>query len=141
MSKKLDFIGSKPVLEYTVVETPNLRNGKTTKVPRLIEQETVSLREVLERASGYGYILGQPTLFLHQFETMMSIVMGFLEEGKAVNLGGYLRIQPHLKGNVNETGLVTRSNKLAVRVTALARLKMSLQSFAWRLRGDRAREL
>lgn len=141
MSEKIEFVRSKPVLEYTVVETPNLRSGKTTKVPRLVDQETVTLGDVLERASSRGYILGQPTLFQHQFETMMSIVQGFLEEGKSVNLGGYLRIQPYLKGNVNATGLLTRANKLAVRVTTLTRLKMGIQSFAWRLRGDRVREL
>lgn len=71
----------------------------------------------------------------------MSRISDYLGEGKAVNLGGYFRIQPYLTGNVNETGVLTQKNKLAVRITALAKLKMRLSSFAWRLKGDRVKRL
>ena len=141
MTEKRTKVCSKKVLEYTVIPTPVGASKRLVKVPRITEQATVSMDELLEKAKESGYITSQPSYFKSQFEVMMSLVMDYLESGKAVNLDGYLRIQPYLKGNVNETGKLTRNNALAVRVTTLSKMKMHLSKFAWRLKGDRVKVL
>ena len=141
MGEKVDQFYSRSVLEYTVVKTPHAQTKKITCVPRIADQETVTLDELITRATSCGYLLARPSHVKAQVETLMSLISDYLEEGKAVNLGGYFRIQPYLTGNVNETGMLTQKNKLAVRITALAKLKMRLESFAWRLKGDRVKRM
>ena len=141
MGEKVDEFYSRRVLEYNVVRTIHARTKKPLKVPRIADQETVTLDDLIARATSCGYLLARPSHVKAQVETLMSLITDYLAEGKAVNLGGYFRVQPYLTGNVNETGRLTPKNKLAVRITALAKLKMRLTSFAWRLKGDRVKKL
>ena len=69
------------------------------------------------------------------------MVQECLESGDSVNLDGYLRLQPFLKAKVDEKGEVTKSNKLVVRASPLAKLDLSVTSFAWRLKGSRVKRL
>lgn len=141
MSKKISKLYSQKILEYTVVSTPNKQTGKVARVPRLATPKTVEMDELLARATMMGGIPGGAFVVRTQFELLMSVVKSFLEEGKAVNLDGYFRIQPYLTGKVDKTGRVSGKNGLVVRLTALAKLKMNIRSFAWRRKGDRAKEI
>ncbi len=141
MSKKVEEVGDRKVLEYAVVAFTHPIKKTVTKVPRIVGQRTVGLDELIRQAERGGYTTISANLFKAQFESVMALVKDYLEAGNAVNLGGYLRIQPFLTGNVNAANELTRANKLAVRVTPLSKLQLKLRSFAWRLRGSRVKEL
>ena len=141
MSKKVEEVGRRKVLEYAVVEFTHPIRKTVTKVPRIVGQRTVGLNELIERAERGGYSSIRAPLFKAQFESVMELVKDYLEEGNAVNLGGYLRIQPYLMGNVNAEDKLTRANELAVRVAPLRKLRLKLNSFAWRLKGSRVKEV
>ena len=141
MSKKVEKVGNRKVLEYAVVEFKHPSKKTVTNVPRIVGQRTVGMDELIERAERGGYTTIRANLFKAQFESVMALVKDCLEAGNAVNLGGYLRIQPFLTGNVNAANELTQANELAVRVTPLSKLKLKLRSFAWRLRGSRVKKL
>ena len=141
MSKKRDEKRGKTVLEYTIVETPNLKTGKKTKVPRIANMKTNMMSSLIKRAKATGQFHSSEISFEADFHIMMSIVRETLEKGEAVNLGGYLRLEPCLKGTVNKKGLITEENELAIKVRALKNLKLELHDFAWRLKGDRVKVL
>ena len=141
MSKKVEDVGHRKVLEYAVVGIRHPSKKTVTEVPRIVGQRTVGLDELVERADRGGYMSVSANLFKSQFESVMALVKDYLEEGNAVNLGGYLRIQPYLTGNVNVAHELTRENKLAIRVTPLSKLQLKLRSFAWRLKGSRVKEV
>lgn len=142
MSKKVEEVSDRKVLEYAVVGIRHPSKKTVTEVPRIVGQRTVGLDELIKRADRGGYMSVSANLFKSQFESVMALVKDYLEEGNAVNLGGYLRIQPYLKGNVNAAHELTReNNKLAVRVTPLSKLQLKLRSFAWRLKGSRVKEV
>lgn len=139
MGTKLESIGSRQVLEYTVVKFRHPSKKTVTQVPRIIGQPTIDLDEIVHMMT-YERTMSE-TLFKAQFANVMEHVKEYLEKGYAVNLGGYLRIQPYLKGNVNESGEISpATNELAVRVSPLAKLKLKLRSFVWRLKGDRVKD-
>ena len=141
MSKKVEDVGHRKVLEYAVVGIRHPSKKTVTEVPRIVGQRTVGLDELVERADRGGYMSVSANLFKSQFESVMALVKDYLEEGNAVNLGGYLRIQSYLTGNVNVAHELTRENKLAIRVTPLSKLQLKLRSFAWRLKGSRVKEV
>ena len=141
MAKKLDKVGDKSVIEYDITQRKLPGQKKPVDLPYIVGQKTVSVKTLLKEGENGGYFSGRPTIFMNQFECMMELVKLHLEQGDAVNLGGYLRIQPVLNGKIGATHELTRENSLAVRVTALSKLKLSLISFAWRRRGTRVKEL
>ena len=141
MGKKLDDDMSRKVLEYIEVQMPPANGKPGARVPRIVTPRTLTLNQVVNRAVSQGYTLGQPNFFKAQFESVMAAVMDCLAEGNAVNLGGYFRIQPHLQGKVNAEGLLTRKNRLCVRVTTLAKMKMNITDFSWRRQGGHLRPL
>ena len=71
----------------------------------------------------------------------MKLVKEHLEQGDAVNLGGYMRLQPTLKGHVGFSCELTSKNALSIRITTLSKLKLNLENFAWRLVGGRAKKV
>ena len=132
MSKKQTEVSGNKVLEYELIDFRHPIRKTVTRVPRIIGQKTVGFDELVKRAKSRG---------LSQFECLMELVQECLESGDAVNLDGYLRLQPFLKGKVDEKGEVTKSNKLVVRASPLAKLDLSVTSFAWRLKGSRVKRL
>ena len=141
MGKKLEKLGPKLILEYDIVNKALPGQKKTVAMPVIVHQKTITMKNLLKEGEIGGYFTGRPHLFLSQFESMMELVKVHLEQGEAVNLGGYLRIQPVLNGKVGASHELTQENTLAVRVTALSKLKLSLTNFAWRLRGTRVKAL
>ena len=141
MGKKLDQLSGRKILEYDVISKLLPDKKKRVSMPVIANQKTVTVQSLLKEGENGGYFSGRPTIFMNQFECMMELVKLHLEQGDAVNLGGYLRIQPVLNGKIGATHELTRENSLAVRVTALSKLKLSLTSFAWRRRGTRVKEL
>lgn len=141
MGKKLDQLSGRKILEYDVISKLLPDKKKRVSMPVIANQKTVTVQSLLKEGENGGYFSGRPTIFMNQFECMMELVKLHLEQGDAVNLGGYLRIQPVLNGKIGATHELTRENSLAVRVTALSKLKLSLISFAWRRRGTRVKEL
>ncbi len=141
MAKKLDKVGSKSVIEYDVTLRQLPGQKKALAYPYIVGQKTVSMKDLLKEGEASEYFTGRPHIFLSQFESMMELVKHHLEQGDAVNLGGYLRITPVLNGKLGASRELTRENTLAVRVTALSKLKVKLTNFAWRLRGDRVKRI
>ncbi len=141
MAKKLEKVGDKCIIEYDITQRKLPGQKKTLEYPYIVGQKTVSIKALLKEGEASEYFTGRPHLFLSQFESMMELVKLHLEQGDAVNLGGYLRIQPVLNGKVGSSRELTRENSLAIRVTALSKLKLSLTNFAWRLRGSRVKSL
>lgn len=137
MSKKKLEDRGKTIVEYTIRSVRLPRTGKETNVPRIANMETVSMKTLIHKARECGQFHSTELIFETDFHIMMTIVKETLEKGKAVNLGGYMRLEPNLKGNVNETGKLTNANSLAIKVRALSKLKLNLTSFLWRLKGDR----
>ncbi len=142
MSKKQTEVSGNKVLEYELIDFRHPIRKTVTHVPRIIGQKTVGFDELVKRAKSRGLsTIGSETLFKAQFECLMELVQECLGSGDAVNLDGYLRLQPFLKGKVDEKGEVTKSNKLVVRASPLAKLDLSVTSFAWRLKGSRVKRL
>jgi hypothetical protein len=142
MGKKLEEVRSKKVLEYKAVEIAHPSNGKRIFVPRIDKQQTITMERLIQRAADQGYMIGKGNLFQSQFDCIMTLVQEYLLEGYSVNLGGYMRLQLCLTGNLNEKKLITpENNKLELKISPLRKLKLKLQNFAWRLKGDRLKEL
>ncbi len=141
MGKKLDKLCGRQVLEYEIISKVLPDQKKKVSMPVIANQKTVTVKSLLREGEQGGYFSGRANIFMNQFECMMELVKLHLEQGDAVNLGGYLRIQPVLNGKVGSSRELTRENSLAIRVTALSKLKLSLTNFAWRLRGSRVKSL
>lgn len=139
MSDKVSEKASRQVIEYAVVSLKHPVTGKPKDVPRIVGQNTVSLDLLIKRLLSGTAASRDGILIKTHFEMVMGEARRALLAGEAVNLGGYLRLQPYLKGNVGSNGQLTSKNSLAVRVTPLNRIKLALSAFAWRLRGDRAK--
>ena len=138
MSKKLDKQGDKKVIEYVVESKFQPLTGKTIEVPRIVDMPTMKMEALIRRGIEQGYFREREDLVLADFRTMMSLVIKTLQEGTAVNLDGYMRLEPYLKGNVNETGKTTReANPLALKVKVLKKLKLPYTTYEWRLKGSR----
>lgn len=138
MSKKLDKQGDKKVIEYVVESKFQPLTGKTIEVPRIVDMPTMKMEALIRRGIEQGYFREREDLVLADFRTMMSLVIKTLQEGTAVNLDGYMRLEPYLKGNVNETGKTTReANPLALKVKVLKKLKLPYTTYEWRLKGGR----
>ena len=141
MGKKLDEVRSKKVLEYSVVKVKHPSSRKEIYQPRIDKQQTITMERLMERAEMQGYTFARSHLFQAQFDSVMTLVQEYLLEGYSVNLGGYMRLQLCLTGNLNEKKLITpENNKLEVKISPLRKLKLKLQNFAWRLKGDRLKE-
>lgn len=139
MSKKVQKKENKAVVEYAVVSLPHPVTGKTKNVPRIAGQRTVGLDTLIARLEQGNAANTSKILLKTHFEMIMGEVRRALEQGEAVNVDGYFRMQPYLKGSVSTAGELTSKNTLAVRMTPLSKLKLSLSSFAWRLKGSRAK--
>ena len=138
MGKKLDKQGDKKVIEYVVESKFQPLTGKTIEVPRIVDMPTMKMEALIRRGIEQGYFREREDLVLADFRTMMSLVIKTLQEGTAVNLDGYMRLEPYLKGNVNETGKTTReANPLALKVKVLKKLKLPYTTYEWRLKGGR----
>ena len=138
MGKKLDKQGDKKVIEYVVESKFQPLTGKTIEVPRIVDMPTMKMEALIRRGIEQGYFREREDLVLADFRTMMSLVIKTLQEGTAVNLDGYMRLEPYLKGNVNETGKTTReANPLALKVKVLKKLKLPYTTYEWRLKGSR----
>ena len=142
MGQKLEAKGSKKVLEYKAVQIRYPQTGRKIIVPRIENQKTITMDMLMERAEQQGYTFGRSHMFQAQFDSVMEMVKEYLLEGYAVNLGGYMRLQLCLTGNLNEKKLITpENNDLELKISPLRKLKLKLQNFAWRLKGDRLKEL
>ena len=138
MGKKLDKQGDKKVIEYVVESKFQPLTGKTIEVPRIVDMPTMKMEALIAKGIERGYFREREDLVLADFRTMMSLVIKTLQEGTAVNLDGYMRLEPYLKGNVNETGKTTReANPLALKVKVLKKLKLPYTTYEWRLKGSR----
>ena len=141
MGQKLETVRSKKVLEYSVVKVKHPSSRKEIYQPRIDKQQTITMERLIQRAADQGYMIGKGNLFESQFNCIMTLVQEYLLEGYSVNLGGYMRLQLCLTGNLNEKKLITpENNKLEVKISPLRKLKLKLQNFAWRLKGDRLKE-
>ena len=138
MGKKLEKRRDKRVLEYVVEEKKHPRTGKRTKLPRIVDMPTAKMEDLINKGIQQGYFREREHLVLADFRTMMSLVIKTLEEGTAVNLDGYMRLEPYLTGNVNASGKTTKdANPLALKVKPLKKLKLEYTDYEWRLKGDR----
>ncbi len=142
MGKKLEEVRSKKVLEYKAVKAIHPSTHEEIYLPRIDKQQTITMEKLIQRAADQGYMIGKGNLFESQFDCIMTLVQEYLLEGYSVNLGGYMRLQLCLTGNLNEKKLITpENNKLELKISPLRKLKLKLQNFAWRLKGDRLKEL
>ena len=142
MGQKLETVRSKKVLEYSVVKVKHPSSRKEIYQPRIDNQKTITMEKLMERAEQQGYTFGRSHMFQAQFDSLMDIVKECLLEGYSVNLGGYMRLQLCLTGNLNEKKLITpENNDLELKISPLRKLKLKLQNFAWRLKGDRLKVL
>lgn len=142
MGQKLEAKGSKKVLEYKVVKATHPLTHKSMCLPRIDNQKTITMDMLMQRAEQRGYMFGRDHMFRAQFDSMMEMVKEYLLEGYAVNLDGYMRFQLCLTGNLNEKKLITvENNDLELKISPLRKLKLKLKNFAWRLKGDRLKEL
>ena len=92
----------KPAMKYRVVQGRNPRTGGTIPRPLIVERETYYIDQFVQYALNTGYVCGQ-------FHDMRGALNGFIQamqqlgkEGKAVNLGNWLRIHAELTGTVGE---------------------------------------
>ena len=141
MGKKVEKVDSKKVIEYTVTSRRILNNPKKVDMPRIVNQRTVSLATLLKEGEEGRYFTSRPYIFEQEFAGLMKLVKEHLEQGDAVNLGGYMRLQPTLKGHVGFSCELTSKNALSIRITTLSKLKLNLENFAWRLVGGRAKKV
>jgi hypothetical protein len=142
MGQKLEAVRSKKVIEYKAVEIRYPQTGRKIIVPRIDNQKTITMDMLMQRAEQRGYMFGRDHMFRAQFDSMMEMVKEYLLEGYAVNLDGYMRFQLCLTGNLNEKKLITvENNDLELKISPLRKLKLKLKNFAWRLKGDRLKEL
>lgn len=140
MGKKLEETRHKKVLEYNAVKAIHPSTHKVMYLPRIDNQQTVTMEKLIQRAANEGYSIGRANIFEAQFNSIMAIVQEYLLEGYSVNLGGYMRLQLCLTGNLNDKMLITpENNKLELKISPLRKLKIKLQNFAWRLKGDRVK--
>ena len=137
MSKKLEVYANRKILEYQVVNFKHPIRKTETHTPRILGQKTVGFNELIKGAKDRSATMGNEEFLKSQFECVMGMVLEHLKRGNAVNLDGYLRLQPFLKGSVEKDGRLSSKNKLVVRVSPLARLNLSTSDFSWRLKGDR----
>ncbi len=138
MGKKLEHQRDKKVIEYVVDSKFQPLTGKTVEVPRIVDMPTIKMEDLIAKGIERGYFRERADWVLADFRTMMSLVIKTLQEGAAVNLDGYMRLEPYLKGNVNERGKTTRdANPLALKVKVLKKLKLSYTTYEWRLKGSR----
>ena len=141
MGQKLEAVRSKKVLEYKAVKAIHPLTHKSMYLPRIDNQQTITMEKLMERAAQRGYTFGRDRMFQAQFDSVMEMVKEYLLEGYSVNLGGYMRLQLCLTGNLNEKKLITpENNDLELKISPLRKLKLKLQNFAWRLKGDRLKE-
>ena len=138
MGKKKEQIRDRKVLEYVVEEKVHPLSRRKSKVPRIVGMPTVKMDALIERGIRQGYFHDREDFVLANFRAMMSLVIKTLEEGNAVNLDGYLHLEPYLTGNVNEAGKTTKeANPVALKVKALKKMKLEYWQYEWRLKGGR----
>ena len=138
MGKKLEESGHKKVLEYIVEERVHPGTGKTIKVPRIADMETIKMDRLLEIGVERRYFSDRDFVMRTSFHALMALVKDLLIQGKAVNLDGYFRLEPRLTGNVNATGKISKeANPLEIKVRVLKEMKLEYRDYAWRLKGDR----
>ena len=121
----------KPPMKYRVVQGRNPRTGGTIPRPLIVERETYYIDQFVQYALNTGYVRGQ-------FHDMRGALNGFIQamqqlgkEGKAVNLGNWLRIHAELTGTVGENRQLTERNEKRVNITALQDLKSDVSNFSW----------
>ena len=138
MGKKLEESGHRKVLEYIVEERVIPQTGKTIKVPRIADMETIKMDRLLEIGVERRYFSDRDFVMRTSFRSLMALVKDLLIQGKAVNLDGYFRLEPRLTGNVNATGKISKdANPLEIKVRVLKEMKLEYRDYAWRLKGDR----
>ena len=141
MGKKLEESGHRKVLEYIVEERVIPQTGKTIKVPRIADMETIKMDRLLEIGVERRYFSDRDFVMRTSFRSLMALVKDLLVQGKAVNLDGYFRLEPRLTGNVNATGKISKeANPLEIKVRVLKEMKLEYRDYAWRLKGDRVQK-
>ena len=128
---------SKVKLQY---KTAVMRNPATKEVytdkrsVRIVNMRIYNLDELVRFALDNNYIEGA------KYELAKGIVKGAIEAeralvlaGNSVSIDGWVKYEPRLKGSVDaeKRVLTAKDNSLAMGISALKEMKLSLDMFAW----------
>ena len=126
---------SKIKMKYktAVMRDADKRIVEDKRRPYIVERRIYNLDELVKFALDNNYIEGA------KYELAKGIVKGAIEAeralvlaGNAVSVDGWVKYEPRLKGSVDATKRVlTKDNALAMGISALKEMKLTLDAFAW----------